>query len=376
MTGKHTGHAVHRGNKAIPLTDRTVAERLKSSGYRTAVIGKWGLGEPETAGIPSKRGFDYFFGYLNHHHAHNYYPDYLWQDEKKIEFPGNVVKDNVASKREQYAGDLFEKEALNFLAHQENSDKPFFLFLALTQPHANNEKGKVDGNGMEVPSDEPYTKENWPQPQKNHAAMITRLDATVGKVRQKLKEIKQDEQTYIFFSSDNGPHKEGGADPKFFQSGGPLRGFKRDLTDGGIRVPFMVLGPGIKANSVNDHVCAFWDFVPTAIEIAGSNQPKNLDGISILPTLTGKGKQPTHEFLYWEFHERGSQFAVRMGNWKAIRQRLGDPLELYDIVKDIHEDKNVAAEHPEVIAKIEAYLKTARTEDPNWPLIEPKAKKK
>lgn len=375
MTGKHTGHAVHRGNKAIPLTDTTVAEVLKKAGYSTAVIGKWGLGEPETQGVPNRRGFDHFFGYLNHGHAHNYYPDYLWRNEEKVLYPGNVVAKGVASEREHYAPDLITAEALSFI--DKRKANPFFLYLAFIQPHANNEKGNRDGNGMEVPSDEPYAKENWPQPQKNHAAMITHLDGCVGKVLQKLKDLKLDENTIVFFSSDNGPHKEGGADPKFFESWGPLRGFKRDLTDGGIRVPFLVRGPGVKPGSTSDQVCAFWDFFPTACELANAKCPEGLDGLSIVPTLLGKGEQKQHEFLYWEFHERGSQFAVRMGNWKAIRLKLNAPLELYDVTRDIHEDKNVAAENPEVIARIEVYLKTARTEDQNWPLLaEPKAKKK
>src|SRR5262249_46052571 len=262
-TGKHTGHCVVRGNKNVPLTEPTVAELLKGAGYRTALIGKWGLGEAGTDGHPNKRGFDYFFGYLNQTHAHNYYPDYLWRNEEKAAIPGNVQTGGGASKSENYAPDLFLAESLSWL--EKHKDGPFFLYLAFIQPHANNERGKAEGNGMEVSSDEPYSRESWPQPQKNHAAMITHLDTCVGQVLAKLKELKLDDDTIVFFSSDNGPHKEGGADPAFFQSWGPLRGFKRDLTEGGIRVPAIVRWPGkVKAGSVNDHVWAFWDFLPTA----------------------------------------------------------------------------------------------------------------
>ena len=220
MTGKHTGHAHIRGNALVPLRpeDVTIAMLLKRAGYVTGLIGKWGLGEPGTTGIPTKQGFDYFFGYLNQVHAHNYYPDYLWRNEEKVPLAGNVVEKNVATKRAQYSSDLFAEEALRFV--EKNKDKPFFLYLALTTPHANNEAGKL---GMEVPSDEPYSKMDWPQPQRNHAAMITRMDRDIGRLMEKLRELGLDENTIVFFTSDNGPHQEGGGNPFFFQSSGPLR---------------------------------------------------------------------------------------------------------------------------------------------------------
>jgi arylsulfatase A-like enzyme len=379
MTGVHTGHAVVRGNALVPLRQQeiTVAKVLQSAGYATGLVGKWGLGEPASTGIPNRQGFDYAFGYLNQVHAHNYYPDYLWRNEEKVPVDGNVVKNGVASKRTQYSHDLFTQEALHFIELQQK--KPFFLYLAYTIPHANNERGSAEGNGMEVPSDAPYTDRPWPQPQKNHAAMINRLDRDIGRLMQRLKELGLDEKTIVFFSSDNGPHKEGGADPKFFNSSGPFRGFKRDLTEGGIRVPLIVRWPGhIPKGSQSDHVTAFWDFLPTAAELAGVNVPQNLDGISIVPALIGAKasgrEQPKHDFLYWEFHERGSQQAVRMGDWKAIRLKMGQPLELYDLKTDPGEATTVAAKHPEVIAKIEAYLKTARTDSAQWPLRELKKK--
>ena len=377
MTGLHSGHGTVRGNALVPLApeDVTVAEVLKEANYATALIGKWGLGEPGSTGIPNRKGFDYFFGYLNQQHAHNYYPDYLWKNQEKVNLAGNVVKNNVATERAQYSHDLFTNQALGFLDSRKRltPDKPFFLYLAYTIPHVNNERGRAEGNGMEVPSDAPYSGRPWPQAQKNHAAMITRLDADVGKLLERLKVLGLDEQTIIFFSSDNGPHKEGGADPKFFQSAGALRGHKRDLTEGGIRVPMIVRWPGkIKAGTVSDQVWAFWDFLPTAAELAGCKIPSGIDGLSIVPTLLGAGEQRQHGFLYWEFHEGGSKQAVRMENWKAIRPRLDAPLELYDVQNDIGETSNVAAQHPDLVAKIEAYLKTARTESKPWPLQPPR----
>jgi arylsulfatase A-like enzyme len=369
MTGRHTGHCTVRGNALVPLRpeDVTVAEVLKAAGYSTGLIGKWGLGEPGTSGIPNRKGFDHFFGYLNQVHAHNYYPDYLWRNQQKVPLEGNVVKDGVASRRARYSHDLFTREALSFL--QQHQDKPFFLYLAYTIPHANNERGEAEGNGMEVPSDAPYSDKDWPQAQKNHAAMITRLDADVGGLRERLQELKLEDNTIVLFSSDNGPHKEGGADPQFFHSAGPLRGYKRDLYEGGMRVPMLVCWPGkIKAGTVSDQVWAFWDFLPTAAELARTKPPQGLDGVSVVPTLLGVGEQKQHAHLYWEFHERGSQQAVRMGDWKAVRLKLGDPLELYDLKQDVSEKNNVAAAHPEVVAKMEAFLKEARTESRDWPL--------
>jgi arylsulfatase A-like enzyme len=372
MTGLHTGHGRIRGNANVPLRpdDVTVAEVLKKAGYTAALVGKWGLGEAGSTGIPTRKGFDSFFGYLNQVHAHNYYPDFLWKNETKMPLEGNVVEKGVAKERKQYSADLFTREALEFLDRPH--EKPYFLYLAYTLPHANNEAGN---KGMEVPSDAPYSDESWPQPQKNHAAMITRLDTDVGKVLAKLKDRKLDENTIVFFSSDNGPHKEGGADPKFFESSGPLRGFKRAMHEGGIRVPMIVRWPGkVPAGATSDQVWTFWDFLPTAAELAGAKVPEGLDGISMLPALVGEkeaGRKPaSHEFLYWEFHERGFHQAVRMGEWKYIRHPGGKNPgpELYDLKTDLGEAKNVAADNAEVIKTIEAYLEKARAESKDWPL--------
>ena len=312
MTGRHTGHCRVRGNALVPLRpqDTTVATLLKMLGYVTGLIGKWGLGEPGTTGIPNKQGFDSFYGYLNQVHAHNSYPDYLWRNEEKVSIKGNVVKGGVASTRAQFANDLFTKEALEFI--DRNKQKPFFLYLAYTVPHANNERGKLEGNGLEVPSDEPYSKEPWPQTMKNYAAMITRMDRDVGLILVRLRELGLDEDTIIMFSSDNGPHREGGGDPDFFNSSGGLRGFKRSLHEGGVRVPFIVRWTGkIKPGTVNDHIGAFWDVLPTLNELGGGETPRGIqkfggpDGISFRTALLGRGDNKQHDFLYWEFHEGG-----------------------------------------------------------------------
>ena len=369
MTGLHTGHATVRGNAFVPLRaqDVTVAEVLKRAGYATALIGKWGLGEPGTSGVPNRKGFDTFFGYLNQVHAHNYYPDYLWRNEERIKIDGNVVKNGVALKRAQYAPDLFTNEALRFV--EQKKDKPFFLYLAYITPHANNERGIMEGNGLEVPSDAPYSDRPWPQVEKNFAAMVTRMDADVGRLMAQLKKLGLDDNTIVFLSSDNGPHKEGGHDPRFFQSGGPLTGIKRDLYEGGIRVPMIARWPGhIAAGRASDQVWTFWDFLPTAAELSGAMAPAGLDGISVLPTLLGKSEQKQHDFLYWEFHERGFQQAVRMGDWKAVRSAWGEPLELYDLRTDLAEKHNVAGQHAELVVRIEEYLKTARTASARWPI--------
>jgi arylsulfatase A-like enzyme len=376
MTGFHTGHARVRGNALVPLRpeDVTVAELLKKAGYATGLVGKWGLGEPGSTGVPTRKGFDSFFGYLNQVHAHNYYPDYLWRNEEKVPLP-NVQQGGVASKRVVYTPDLLLDEGLKFI--EKHKGGPFFLYFATIVPHANNEKTRADGSGNEVPSDAPYTNEPWPQPEKNKAAMITRLDADVGRLLAKLAEVGIEKDTLVLFSSDNGPHKEGGNDPEFFKSSGPFRGIKRALTDGGIRVPALARWPGvIKPGTVSDHVWAFWDFLPTACDLAGVPTPAGIDGISIAPTLTGKGQQKERDFLYWEFHEGGFKQAVRYGNWKAIRLAPGQPLELYDVVKDPGETTDVAKANPQVLVWVEVRLKKARTDSAEFPVTPGKKKNK
>lgn len=374
MTGQHTGHTRVRGNARVPLRpeDVTVAELLQKAGYKTGLIGKWGLGEPETTGIPTKQGFDYFFGYLNQGHAHNYYPDYLWRKTEKVLYPDNVqLTRGVAKDKVIYSHDELMKEAHRFIAR--HRDNPFFLYLSVTIPHANNEAGRELKDGMEVPSYGEYADRDWPNPQKGHAAMISYLDVSVGQVVKQLDQLGLDENTIIFFTSDNGPHREGGADPKFFKSAGPLRGMKRDLTEGGIRVPMIVRWPGkIQPGSVTDHICALWDFLPTATDLAGVEAPKGIDGISFLPTLLDKPDQPDHEYLYWEFHERGFDQAIRRGDWKGIRHGLKEPLKLYNLAEDIGENDDIAAKHPQIVSELEKLLDSARTESENWPIRERK----
>jgi arylsulfatase A-like enzyme len=373
MTGKHTGHSTIRGNGEVPLQpdDVTVAKILKDAGYTTAAAGKWGLGERGSTGIPSKQGFDEWFGYLNQVDAHNYYPLFLNRSDSNGEHQMRL-SENDGNQKGKYSDDYFTEFGLNIMRLYQPQAythyQPFFLYLAYTIPHANNELAKVTGNGMEVPSDAPYSGESWPQVEKNKAAMITRLDGYVGQILDKLKELKQEGNTIVIFSSDNGAHKEGGVDPNFFKSSGPLRGIKRDLYEGGIRVPLIVSWPGhIQPGTTSDLPSAFWDFLPTAAEIAGAKAPEKIDGISILPTLMGEQQTNRHEFLYWEFHEGGFNQAVRMGDWKGLRFGVDGPLEVYNLKDDIGEKTNVAAQHPDVVEKIETYLKTARTADTNWP---------
>jgi len=383
MTGLHTGHCLVRGNARVPLrpSDVTVAELLKKAGYTTGIIGKWGLGEAGSTGIPNKKGFDYWFGYLNQRHAHNYWPEFLWRNEDKVTLANEVnhVIDGrdrspggVATKRVEYSHDLFTKEALAFV--ERSKAGPFFLYLAYTIPHANNEAGR---QGMEVPSLEPYTDKDWPQPQKGHAAMITRMDRDIGKLMARLKALGLDENTLVMFSSDNGPHREGGNDPDFNDSNGPLRGIKRDLYEGGIRVPMIARWPGkIEAGSVTGCLSAFWDFLPTCCELAGIKSPVRIDGISMVTTFTAWlspiWAQIKHEFLYWEFHEQGKKQAVRWGNWKGVRLNVAKnpdgPIELYNLKDDIGEQHNVADQHPQIVAKIEKYMKASRTPSEHWPL--------
>ena len=376
MTGLHTGHTYVRGNREIqpmgqlplPAETVTLAKVLKQVGYSTALIGKWGLGGPDSTGTPNNQGFDYFFGYLCQRHAHNYYPEFLFRNDERVPLDNEVAGDRpdgagVATRRAQYSYDLMAQEALHFV--EANRDGPFFLYLAITIPHANNEAGN---KGMEVPDYGVYAKEDWPEPQKGHAAMISRLDRDMGRLMQKLEDLGIDEDTLVCFTSDNGPHREGGADPTFFDSNGPLRGIKRDLYEGGIRVPLIARWPGkIQAGTQSDHVSAFWDVLPTLADLTGAGSPGDTDGISMVPTLLGRpDQQERHTYLYWEFHERGSKQAVRMGRWKAVRFGAAGRPALYDLQKDVGETNNVADRHLEVVAKVEAVLAVARTESEFW----------
>lgn len=377
MTGYHTGHSLIRGNAREPLRpeDVTLAEVLKSAGYRTGLTGKWGLGEEGTTGVPTRQGFDYFFGYLNQHHAHNYYPAYLFRNEQRVPLANEVPGEgdygtNVATKKVEYSHDLVADEALKFV--EENRDRPFFLYVAFTLPHANNEAGKA---GMEVPDLGEYANTDWPEPQKGHAAMISRMDKDVGRLLAKLKELNLDENTLVLFASDNGPHREGGNNPDFNNSRGPFSGIKRSLTEGGIRVPLIARWPGkIKADSESDFVGCFQDMMPTFAQLAGATAavPANIDGISFVPTLFGQpDQQKQHDYLYWAFYEGGAGQAVRFGNWKAVQQPYHSPIRLYDLSSDIGETNDLAAERPELVKQAAALMQQAYTPSEKWTFPKP-----
>ncbi len=363
LLGQHTGHSPVHGDPEAPLpqTVQTVASLLKQNGYKTALIGKWGIGYPVPVGAPLNYGFDYFFGFLDAWQAHNYYPDFLWRNSDKCPVRGNVVRavgrTGVAIKKTQYVQDLLTAEALRFI--EQNKKERFFLFLCFTIPHANIEAGK---DGLEVPNDMPYSNRHWPQPQKNYAAMVTRLDYSVGRMVDLLKQLGLEKDTVVFFSSDNGPHADAGFDPTFFDSTGGLRGGKGQLYEGGIRVPLIVWGPGrVRSGQVSSRVSAFWDFLPTALELAGVETPKGVDGLSLAGELVeGHAKVPPHRFLYWEVEKgKKTQRAVRFDNWKAVRLTNGT-VELYDLKRDPAEQKNVAGERPELVKRALKLMDEAR----------------
>jgi arylsulfatase A-like enzyme len=361
MTGQHTGHTRVRANfgnvggvgpqNRVPLEaeDVTVAEVLKQAGYATGITGKWGLGEPDTTGVPNRQGFDEWFGYLNQRNAHSYYPPFLWRNEEKV-----MLEGNQDGKREQYTHDMVMDFSLDFI--RRNRDKPFFLYLAWCIPHAR----------YEIPSIEPYTDQtDWSSEEKTFAAMVTRMDRDVGRLMTLLNELKLDEKTIVFFCSDNGAQKrwEGR-----FDSCGPFRGQKGDLYEGGIRVPMIVRWPGqVPAGKANHSVWYFADFLPTAAALAGLKPPGSVDGANVLPTILGESQNLSERFLYWEYPQQRLQQAVRWRNWKAVRTAPDRDLELYNLSADISEAHNLAAGNPEIVARIESYLKGARTESPNWP---------
>lgn len=380
MTGQHTGHTYVRGNagsiiQSLRDEDVTVAEVLKSTGYHTGLIGKWGLGEVDQPGFPLHQGFDSFFGYLNQGHAHNYYPEFLYRNDQRIKLRNEVQRPagkppgflgGHATKRVDYSHDLFANDALAFV--RENAAEPFFLYLALTIPHANNEAQRMVGNGAEVPTFGIYANQEWPDPDKGQAAMITRMDGDVGRLLDLLKELAIDENTLVFFTSDNGPHDESNHNLERFNPSGPLTGIKRSLTEGGVRVPMIARWPGkIKAGTVSEHVGYFADVLPTLIDLTGAKTEVTTDGISFLPTLTGSGKQKEHEYLYWEFYEQGSRQSVRFGDWVAIRQPMfSGSASLFNLKQDIAEQNDLAKQHPELVAKAVAYMEQAHTPNQNW----------
>ncbi len=364
-TGKHTGHTAIDSNAKYVFqpADLTVAERLQQAGYVTGGVGKWAMGGPETTGHPNKNGFDFWMGYLDQSEAHNYYPTHLWRNNEKYPLTGNVIGDypngrgRVASKRVTYSHDVMTEQMLDFIRRKHQT--PFLLHVHWTIPHANNEGGRVLKDGMEVPDYGIYQDEDWPTVEKGQAAMITRMDADVGRLIALLKELKIDQNTLVVFTSDNGPHSEGGHKHEYFDANGPLRGFKRDLYEGGIRAPTIAWWPGtIQPGTASDEPLAGYDWFPTACELAGIEAPSGLDGISYLPTLLGK-PQESHSYLFWSY---GPKKAVRRGDWKAVVPGKDKPLELYDLAADIGEEHDVAQQNAEVVAEMKQIIQSATLE--------------
>jgi arylsulfatase A-like enzyme len=371
LTGLHNGHATVRGNgspesagASLEAGEPTVAKVLKAAGYTTGAVGKWGLGTGNNSGHPDLQGFDAFYGFLTHRHAHNHFPDFLWRGRQRVPLRNEVRSMSrdpendpfgVPTKSVEYADDLFAEEALAFV--EKNRAAPFFLYWAMAVPHANNEATGQYKDGNEVPDYGAYAERPWNVSQRGHAAMVSRMDAHVGRLLAKLRELKIEERTLVIFSSDNGHHNEGGeGKDDLFDKNGPLRGMKRDLTEGGIRVPTLAWWPGrIQPGRVSGHVAYFGDVLNTAADLADVPAPPDRDGISFLPELLGSGEQRRHPFLYWEFHEGGFSQAVLMeGRWKAIRMKNREArLELYDLQNHLAEDQDCAALHPEWVARAE-----------------------
>jgi arylsulfatase A-like enzyme len=379
MLGKDSGHLKQRADVDVPLTadDITVAQVLKQSGYHTGLIGEWDLGGDGTSGAPWNKGFDEFAGYFDSADAENYYADYIWRHDPTTGFHGReMLYPNTGEKKGQYLPGLFTTAAINFVKNNQpdrvNRYRPFFLLVNYTTLRANTAEKARTGNGMQVPTDAPFSGESWPQPEKNKAAMIARLDGYIGQLLEQLQKLGMTNNTVIFFTSDTGPQANGGVGSKFFQSAGPFRGIRGDLYDGGLRVPMIAHWPGkIPAGQVSDFPCAAWDFLPTATDIALIQSPTNIDGISILPALTGKPQSQPHQiFFRWELRGRDLAQAARLGDWKIVRSKPGEKWELYQLKTDPGETRNVADKYPEVIASFEESLKNfdnPKYGRPIWP---------
>jgi arylsulfatase A-like enzyme len=366
MTGMHNGHNRVRDNLPhgvfLQPDDVTVAEVLKQAGYTTGAIGKWSLGNPGSWGTASLQGFDYFYGHLNQDQAHFYYPHYLWENDEVVQLRGNR-----GGKTNAYTHHLFTKKALDFI--DKNDKKPFFLYLAYTLPHFS-DYSKSTPESQIVPSDKPYTDKDWPQVEKNYAAMVTMIDSDVGKVIEKIKQLGLDRNTIIFFTSDNGPCDSRAHKPDFFNSSGVHRGVKRDMYEGGIRIPMVVRWPGkVKAGTVSDKVWAFWDFLPTAADIAGLPFENKTDGISVLPTLLGE-EQKLHDYLYWDYGHVRDEFiqAARWDNWKGIIDNSTGKVEIYNLDKDPGEENNIASKNPKLVMRLKEIIKEAYEPSDDYPV--------
>lgn len=382
ITGQHTGHTVIRGNKELPVEGQyplpadtyTIFKMLKDNGYKTSVFGKWGLGAPGTEGAPENQSVDEFFGYNCQRLAHSYYPYHLWHNSGKIVLDGNAGKDE-----NDYAPFLIHDKALDFI--RDNRDTTFFMWYTSVIPHAElkvPEEELMPFVGRPILEEEKsyhgcddgeyYKNGGYGSQQYTHAAfsaMVSVLDRQVGEICALIDSLGIADNTIIIFTSDNGPHVEGGADPDFFDSNGELRGYKRDLYEGGIRVPFIVKWDNvIKENTKSNHVSAFWDFMPTMADVIGADVPDNIDGISYLPSLNGHGEQKEHDYLYWEFHENNGRQAVRKGDWKAVKYDVHNngSIELYNLKIDVSEKFNLADAYPQKVAELDSLMKVSRTE--------------
>lgn len=385
FTGQHTGHTVIRGNKSFPpegqspLPDSviTLANILQQNGYATAAFGKWGLGFNENSGDPNKKGFDHFYGYNCQSLAHDYYPPYLWDNHNKVSFPENNTADAV------YSASNIQGRALEYI--QQAVGKPYFMYLAYTLPHGDvigphdslynyyvkkfSEK-PVSGAALKT---RPHNSTPEPQLHAQFAAMVSRLDNHVGEIVAALAKAGQLQNTLIIFSSDNGPHRENGGDPEFFNSNGPYRGIKRDLYEGGIRVPFIASWPGNIKPGTTGQVAALWDLYPTFLQAAAIPGKNNTDGISLIPTFLKNGKQPQHDYLYWEFHENDGRQAVRWKNWKLVKLNVNKAdktvTELYDLAKDPAEKINLVSQFPDVVNRMSGMMGEAHVYNAEWPLL-------
>tara|TARA_R110002096_G_scaffold104771_16_gene230757 strand:+ start:293 stop:1678 length:1386 start_codon:yes stop_codon:yes gene_type:complete len=361
MSGLHNGHAAARDNVPHYSTyleddDITVAEILREAGYRTGGVGKWSLGDAGTVGRATNQGFDSWFGYLNQDHAHYYYPEYLDDDEGRLALTGNTES------REHYSHDLLTERALAFI--ESETEQPFFFYAAYTVPHF--AAKAEDPDGFTVPSLDPYADRDWEQRSKKYAAMVHRLDRDVGRIVDLVDELGLGENTLIIFTSDNGGHKVNG---KRFRSSGPLRGFKRDLTEGGIRVPFIARWPGkIPANRTSSEIIAFQDMLPTFAELAGVPVEQKIDGISVVEALYGETLTNPHDWLYWDYGHNRARYdqAVRLGSWKGIRHGQNGPIQLYNLDRDLGETFDLSSDHPDIIAKMATIMKNAVTPDPRY----------
>ncbi len=396
MTGMHPGHAyirdngnpkdleelkakydwVYPGQHPIPEDTVTLSGLFKKAGYATGAMGKWGLGNVGTTGDPARHGFDLFYGYYCQAHAHNHYPKFVWRNQQKEFLTGN----NDELNGQVYTQDRFVEEAVAFL--QQHKSEPFFLYLPFIVPHLSIQapESAVAEYRNQIPEEEykhtAYLKH--PTPRAGYAGMVSHMDAGIGIILAKLKELGLEDDTIVVFTSDNGATYDrlGGTDSEYFHSAGSLRGLKGSLYEGGIRVPMIVRWPNrIQAGTETDWVGAHWDFLPTLCELTGLDAPKNIDGLSFAPLLRGQSQTP-HEFMYWESPGYGSQQVARMKNWKAVRQQMGpakrkrQPIktELYDLGSDPNETTDVAAQHPDIVRQLETLMQQQHIPSKLFPL--------